>query len=133
MYIELLYCTNACRSHHQWQPGECLLAGIGRETINSSNEPGLVHPHHFNSLEITGAIQTLQDSVNTQFADVCSKLQAIDSRISLLETKHKTLEEEVKSSPSSQASISPALTGSGKRRRRVTPTGLQVWYIYLFQ
>ena len=58
--------------------------------MNSPSEPGLAHPHQFNSLEITGAIQSLQNSVNSQFTDVCSKLQAIDGRITLLETKHKT-------------------------------------------
>ena len=94
--------------------------------MNSPSEPGLAYSHQFNSLEITGAIQSLQNSVNSQFANVCSKLQAIDGCIALLETKHKT---HVRSSPSSQASISPALTGSGKRRRRVTPSGLQVWYV----
>ena len=56
---------------------------------------------------------------------MCEKLETIDSRMIVLETSQKNLEEEIRSgtSCSSSANSTPA---SGRQRKRITPLALQV-------
>lgn len=110
------------RSYQHWQPGDYIPTDQeGEEYLCSSN--GHVSLKTENA--ISTAIQTLEKGINFQMSNIFSKLEHIDNRLSTLEEKNRTFEEDVRSTPSS---ITSSVTASGKKRNRVTPTGLQVFY-----
>ena len=95
-----------------WQPGEVLPPRLPRG-CKPTTSPG----------SLTAVLQTFQQSMDTQLTNVCTKLDSINSRMDLLETQQKTLEEEIRFSTSSNTSISSSVSGN---RKRATPAALQV-------
>ena len=71
-------------------------------------------------------LQLFQSSVDKQLNTVCDKLETINSRMTVLETRQKSLEDEVRSSTSSSTNSTPQ---SGRRRKRLTPVALQVYFL----
>ena len=85
--------------------------------------------HHRDPADDPSVVTTLQffqDSMEKQFTSIIDKLDSMGGRMAALETRQTVLEEEVRSSTSSSASISPSVSSSTKKRRRVTPAVLQV-------
>ena len=102
--------------HEYWQPGE-MLPPVGRCSSPRGCDPTM------SPGSLTAVLQTFQRSMDTQLANVCTKLDTINSRMDLLETRQKALEEETRFSTSSNTSVSPSVSGN---RNRVTPAALQV-------
>ena len=77
---------------------------------------------------LTSLLQSFQESMDSKIGTVCTKIDGISDRLDALETRQKTLEEDVRSSASSSTSFSP---GTALKRNRVTPVALQVSAYYI--
>ena len=101
-----------------WGPGEALPISV---------EPQVTPPAACSSQSqsVIDMLQVFQSSMDKQLSTMCEKLETIDSRMIVLETRQKNLEEEIRSgtSCSSSANSTPA---SGRQRKRITPLALQV-------
>ena len=76
---------------------------------------------------IVDVLQTFQASLDKQLTTVSGHLESIGTRLDKLESRQLSLEEEVRASTSfSSSTSSPATTG---KRKRVTPTFLQVNFV----
>lgn len=106
------------RRNEYWQPGETLPI--------PARHPDPVRVSGEQSQAIVETLHMFQSSMDRQFSSVSEKLETIDSRMVVLETRQKNLEEEMRSSPSCSSSnnSTPLL---GRQRKRVTPLALQVW------
>ena len=114
-----------------WQPGETL--PLATTPNLRSNSPDLFVPESpINSgvrsnATVMDVLQTFQASLDKQLTTVSTQLESIGTRIDKLEARQSSLEDEVRASTSlSSSTSSPAITGSSSRRKRVTPTLLQV-------
>ena len=81
--------------------------------------------------EVADLFHTFQNSLDSKLQTVCDKLSDIDSRITVIETRQKTLEEEVRQSVSSRSSAASPTSECDNRRKRVTPVVLQVKLIII--
>ena len=93
-----------------WQPGETLPI--------PARHPDPVPEQ---SQALVDMLRTFQSSMDRKFSSVCEKLETIDSRMVVLETRQK-----MRSSPSCSSSTN-STPASGRQRKRVTPLALQVW------
>ena len=98
-----------------------------------SNSPDLFIPESpvnsgvGNNATVMDVLQTFQSSLDKQLTTVSTQLESIGTRIDKLESRQSSLEEEVRANTTlSSSTSSPAVTGSSSRRKRVTPTLLQV-------
>ena len=101
-----------------WQPGETLPI--------PARHPGPVPAVPEQSQALVDMLQTFQSSMDRKFSSVCEKLETIDSRMVVLETRQKNFDEEMRSSPSCSSSTN-STPASGRQRKLVTPLALQVW------
>ena len=108
------------RIREYWGPGETLPRPDN--TLHSGTGPLDKEPG-----SVVDVLNVFQANLEKQIGLVCSKLESIDSRMDLLETRQKSLEEEIKAnhSISSESTCSPGAS-TGSRRQRVTPTAMQV-------
>ena len=106
--MELLLSNRSSPSHEYWQPGE-ILPPVGRCSSPRGCDPTM------SPGSLTAVLQTFQRSMDTQLANVCTKLDTINSRMDLLETRQKALEEETRFSTSSNTSVSPSVSGNRNR------------------
>ena len=84
------------------------------------------HGHSPGHQSVVAILQIFQTSMENQFSSIVEKLEAMGGRMSELETRQKVLEDEFRSSTLSSTSTSPSLSGSTRKRKRVTPAALQV-------
>lgn len=91
---------------------------LSQHHVQHSNSP--------NDQAVVSTLQFFQDSMERQFSSIAEKLDVMGGRMTALETRQKVLEDEVRTSASSCASVSPSISGSAKKRKRVTPAALQV-------
>ena len=82
-----------------------------------------------NTIEsVADVLQLLHSSLDKQLSTVCDKLDSVCSRMDILETRQKSLEEEVRTSTSlSSSTYSSPGSSQPQKRKRVTPTDLQVF------
>lgn len=109
------------RESSYWQPGEVL-------PINSENTtyaPESPIPARDNS-QLVDFLKDFQADISRRLSDVSEKLQGIDTRMDGLEKRQKCLEDEVHASSSLSSSSTPSPALPNGKRRRVTPTALQV-------
>ena len=95
-----------------WQPGETLPI--------PARHPDPVSAVPEQSQALVNMLQSSMDS------SVCEKLETIDSRMVVLETRQKNFAEEMRSSPSCSSSTN-STPASGRQRKRVTLLALKVW------
>ena len=91
------------------------------------------------SPSVADLLQVFQANMDEQLTNVCGKLDSIGSRMDLLETRQKTLEEEIRTTASaSSSSSSPATTCTLRdnmyKRHHITPPVMQVLLhvLYIF-
>ena len=76
-------------------------------------------------------LQTFQTSIDNKLGTVVNDLVSIKSTLERLETRQSALENEVHNSSLSSSVPSTPTTTPGAKRKRVTPTALQV-HTFLF-
>ena len=114
------------QGNFRWMPGQTLPEGTHRveDAINPPRPHVLGVPGHDDMFDM---MQQFQGSMVSQLEKVCSKLDNIDTRMVALETRQKSLEEEVHLAGATNTATSIAETGqNSQRRKRVTPSDLQV-------
>ena len=98
-----------------WGPGQSLPVQYENHTAeNEKTENSLLMERFFTSI---------QNTLDSKFSEIVVKMDGIGNRLESLETRQKSLEEEVRMTASSLVS-SPALSTPGRRCR--TPLALQV-------
>lgn len=80
------------------------------------------------SPSIVDMLRVFQSSMDKQLSSVCNKLEYIDTRMVLLESRQKTLEEEVRSSASCSSSANCSPVAPLPKRKRAIPLTLQVCF-----
>lgn len=111
-------------------PGETLLQSNSRfqPTVMAPESPfNDVPADHSSSAnsEILDALKGMQEGVESKFSTIADKLETVCDRLNVLESRQKSMEEEIRASSSSATSCSPSALIPGKRIRR-TPPALQV-------
>ena len=104
-----------------WMPGQVI--PINRRPV----PPPVPHspdgsPFQSQQASVIDMLQLFQSSVDKQLSTVCEKL---DSRMTILETRQKGLEDEIRSSTSSSTNSTPQ---SGRQRKRLISVALQVFF-----
>lgn len=79
------------------------------------------------SPSIVDMLRVFQSSMDKQLSSVCNKLESIDRRMDLLESRQKTLEE-VRSSASCSSSANCSPVATLPKRKRAIPLTLQVCF-----
>lgn len=80
--------------------------------------------------DVVDMMQQFQTSIGSKLEMVCNKLDNIDTRMVALESHQKTLEDEIRLvSVTSTATCSTSTTQESGKRKRITPSDLQVRYL----
>lgn len=106
------------RSSEYWMPGEAIPISV--------NRPGSPDSPLRSQQSVIDVLQVFQSSMDKHLSVVCEKLETINSRMTVLETRQKTLEEEIQSSASCSSS-NHSTPQNGRQRKRLTPVALQVF------
>lgn len=95
--------------------------------VGSTDSPDVTRSHgsHNDGTNEVDLFRTFRNSLDSKLRTVCDKLSDIDSRITIIETRQKSLEEEVHQSISSCSSTASPASECDKRRKRVTPIVFQ--------
>ena len=108
------------RQSSYWQPGEVL-------PINDiAYAPESPVPDQEDS-HLVDVLKDFKADMSKCLLDVSEKLKGIDSRMDGLEKRQKSLEDEVHANSSLSSSNTPSPALPNGKRRRVTPTVLQVY------
>ena len=78
---------------------------------------------------LNSILLSIKQTMESELNNVCTKIDGIHSRLDAIESKQRTLEEDMRASASSSTSVSPSC--SSAKRTRSTPLDLQVILIIM--
>ena len=110
-----------------WAPGQYIHCESDYTTPSSHSRPAISRSTsgengELSQVSLIGVLQTLESSITRQFHKVNDTMDGINTRLDKMEEKHSQLENDIRATNSS----SPGNSEDGTKRKRLTPTALQV-------